>query len=525
MTRGVAASAALAAIALVGSPFFGWFPLVRLPALLLPVLIVAFVMARPWRWSSRDIDTLAAWTPEPRTVWIATLVTGAVLAWIVLTRFRSGDINAVDFTVYFDRPLYQTAHGRLMFVETADLPDFSHRSQFAVHAYYILPILAPLYRIAATPFWLLALSVVAVVLGALHTFRIVRQLSGVGLVAAAAAFAFVLNANTARTLLYGFHPEVLYAWLIPAAIDAAIHRRRWWFLAAVIAAAAVKEDAILPLVAMAVTLALAVPVAREEWWLYLAAPPAIAAANLAAYYAWVLPIFASSSNPVYAAFWIDYGPTPARAVIGMLSRPLDVARSVATSGILRVLMPHALLPLIGWRWIAGILPLVILYGASSNSQVRDFGIYYSMVTVPFLTLGSAFGALVVARALLARERGGPRRGGIGRVPRRRAGLRRSRGLQPASLEVRSGRDARRHREPGVRAGGPRAERAVSARGLRRTPRPADARDAERSEYGGAIALLAPALNAYPFEKGQLDALAQRAQPTPGSGGIVIVRRP
>lgn len=525
MTRGVAASAALAAIALVGSPLFGWFPLVRLPALLLPVLIVEFVMARPWRWSSRDMDTLAAWTPEPRTVWIATIVTGAVLAWIVLTRFRSGDINAVDFTVYFDRPLYQAAHGRLMFVETADLPDFSHRSQFAVHAYYILPILAPLYRIAATPFWLLALSVVAVVLGALHTFRIVRQLSGVGLVAAAAAFAFVLNANTARTLLYGFHPEVLYAWLIPAAIDAAIHRRRWWFLAAVIAAAAVKEDAILPLVAMAVTLALAVPVAREEWWLYLAAPPAIAAANLAAYYAWVLPIFASSSNPVYAAFWIDYGPTPARAMIGMLSRPLDVARSVATSGILRVLMPHALLPLIGWRWIAGILPLVILYGASSNSQVRDFGIYYSMVTVPFLTLGSAFGALVVARALLAHD--ATARVAAASVVFLAAALvygdRAGYSLRPWRSEVAA--------TPGVIAS-LASEPVVLVQSALYPHAGYDGRlvlltreTLSDPKYSGAIALLAPALNAYPFEKGQLDALAQRGQSTPGSGGIVIVRRP
>src|SRR5206468_457887 len=158
------------------------------------------------------------------------------------TRFRSGDINAVDFTVYFDRPLYQTAHGRLMLVETADLPDFSHRSQFAVHAYYNLLLLAPLYRIAATPYWLLALSVVSVTLAA-------------------------------------------------------------------------------------------VGVAPRDRWLYLVTPPAIGLANLLAYYAAVLPTFASSSNPVYAAFWGDFGPTPARALLGMVSRPIDVAGRVLTSGL------------------------------------------------------------------------------------------------------------------------------------------------------------------------------------------------
>src|SRR5436190_7020275 len=274
MTRSVAAVAIAAAIVLVGAPRFGWFPLIRLPALLLPPLVVWLAAARPWRWSARDIDQIAAWTPSPRTVVLAALVTGAVLGWILLTRFQSGDINAVDSTVYFDRPIYQTAHGRLLYVETADLPAFSPRSQFAVHSYYNLVLLAPLYWIRATPCWLLALSIVAVVLGSVHTLRIVRGLTGSGLVAAAAAFAFVLIANTARTLLYGFHPEVLYAWFVPAAIDAAMHGRRWWFLAAVMAAATVKEDAIFPLFGLSVTLALAVGVTPKDRWLHLAAPPA-----------------------------------------------------------------------------------------------------------------------------------------------------------------------------------------------------------------------------------------------------------
>jgi hypothetical protein len=34
-----------------------------------------------------------------------------LLSWIVLTRFQSGEINGVDFTVYFDRPCFQTLQG------------------------------------------------------------------------------------------------------------------------------------------------------------------------------------------------------------------------------------------------------------------------------------------------------------------------------------------------------------------------------------------------------------------------------
>jgi hypothetical protein len=335
----------------------------------------------------------------------------------------------------------------------------------------------------------------------------------------------VLNANTARTLLYGFHPEVLYAWFVPAAIDAAIHRRRWWFLAAVIAAATVKEDAIFPLFGLSVTLALAVGVRPKDRWLYLAAPPAIAAANLAGYYAWVLPLFAASSNPVYAGFWSNYGSTPARALIGMLSRPIDVARSVATSGFLRVLLPHALLPLVGWRWTLGILPLVALYGASSNAQIRDFGIYYSIVIVPFLVLGSAFGALALARRLFGREAS--------------AHIAAAAMVLLAAVLVygdRAGYSLRPWR-PEVAAAPRVVERLASEPAIlvqsalyphtgydprvvlltRETLRDA--------QYSGAATLLAPRLNAYPFAKGELDALEAGAQPTAGDGGIVVVRRP
>jgi uncharacterized membrane protein len=514
-----------AAALVVGSPLFGWLPLIRLPAVLVPVLAVTLLSARPWRWQAVDLDAIAAWTPSRTTIMAATIATAAVLGWIVLTRFRSGDINAVDFTVYFDRPIYQTAHGRLMLVETADLQDFSHRSQFAVHAYYNLLLLAPLYRLAATPYWLLSLSVVAVVLGAFHTFRIVRNLSGIGILAAAAALAFVLNANTARTLLYGFHPEVLYAWFVPAAIDAAIHRRRGWFAVAVIAAATVKEDAIFPLFGLSVTLALAVGVPPNDRWLYCAAPPAIAAVDLAGYYAWVLPLFEVSSNPVYAGFWSNYGSTPARALFGMLSRPLDVARSVATSGLLRVLLPHALLPLAGWRWVLGILPLVALYGASANVQIRDFGVYYSIVIVPFLVLSSAFGALAVARAVLGRE-----------APARIAA---AATVALAALLVygdRAGYSLRPWR-PEVAAAHRVVERLASERSIlvQSALYPHTGYDSRvvmltretlrDAQYRGAATLLAPALNAYPFTKGELDALAAGGRSTAADGGIVIVRHP
>src|SRR5919112_5927592 len=103
------ACAALAVAVLVGLPLSGVPILIRLPAVLAPTLVVAFLAARPWRWTKWDYDAIAAFVPSNTAIAVTAMAAGALLAWIVLTRFQSGDIDAIDFTVYFDRPLYQTA--------------------------------------------------------------------------------------------------------------------------------------------------------------------------------------------------------------------------------------------------------------------------------------------------------------------------------------------------------------------------------------------------------------------------------
>src|SRR5262249_52051873 len=97
----------------------------------------------------------------------------------------------------------------------------------------------------------------------------------------------------------------------------------------------------------------------------------------------------------YAHFWGNYGPTPMRALAGMCRHPRSVLQSTLGSGIVRVLQPHLFLPLLGWRWALGIVPIVCLYGASANEQVRAFGIYYAIVLVPFLARAAAAGALAL----------------------------------------------------------------------------------------------------------------------------------
>ena len=364
-----------------------------------------FELAHLWA-DSPELDRLASeWEPSRRHVWSAALVVGVLLFWYVVTRFESGQINAVDFTIYYDRPCFQTVHGRPLFVEVSDSPGYSHRSELADHAYWGMLGVCSLYALHATPLWLHLLSAIAIVVGAASVLRIVQRLGGGGVLACAAALSFVLNDNTARTLNYGFHPEVLYACLIPWVIDAGLRSARRPFLVLVLSCVLVKEDAFLPLLAVSVALALHRfrQMSPQDRVVFLVLPTTIALANLVLYYGQVVPFLTAGRNPSYANFWGNYGDTPMRAFVGMCKHPRRVLHGTLTSGIFRTLQPHLFLPLVGWRWSLGIVPVVALYGASANDQVRAFGIYYAMVLVPFMVGAAATGALAVSRHVVKRD--------------------------------------------------------------------------------------------------------------------------
>lgn len=383
------------AAAFVVAPITGAVSLIRAAPFLLAFGVTAVLLHRPWRWDDRTWNRLETWRPANRDIAAGALVIGALLFWFVLTRFQSASINAVDFTVYYERPNFQTLSGRLLFVESADDPLRSWRTYFAVHAHWIMLPVAAFYALWSTPLWVLALSVTAVVAGSIYTYRIVDAYGGGAVLGAGAAFAYALNDNTARTLNYGFHTEVLYAWFVPWMLHAGLTGRWRMFGLAALATISVKEDAFLLVLAAGATILLVTPHQRRDAWPWLAGALALALANLVAYYTLVVPQLSATGEPFYANYWSQYGPTTTAAAVGMLQQPWRVLYSTATSALMtKVLAPHLFaLPFIGWRWAIGIAPVALLYGASANEQMRSFSIYYSIVLVPFLVLASAAGAL------------------------------------------------------------------------------------------------------------------------------------
>jgi hypothetical protein len=234
----------------------------------------------------------------------------------------------------------------------------------------------------------------------------------------------------------------------------------------------------------------------------------------------------ATGAPFYANYWENYGPTTASAAVGMLLHPLRVASAVLTSAFWKdVITPHLYLPFVGWRWSLGALPIVVLYGASANEQLRGFGIYYAIVLVPFLVLGAASGMLwladriatnthkarvigaaaIVAGSLLpsistagySLRPWRPEVSDVSAVLKQLAGERSV--LVQSGLYPHAGYDSR--------------VQLLTKDSL------ADAR------YAGAAIVLAPAMSAYPMDKGEYDELRQRPAILATPTGILVIRNP
>jgi uncharacterized membrane protein len=528
MVAGLGAICGLALTILVFAPLMGWIGVVRLPAVLVPALALCLVVVRPWRWRERDFLAVDGWQPSTRAIRWAAVIAAILLFWIVVTRFRSGEINAVDFTVYFDRPCYQTIDGRPLFVETTDDPRFSNRTELTDHAYWAMLPICAVYGIYPSPYWLLALSVAAVVAGAVYAGRVVQHVGGGGVLAVATALAFVLNDNTARTLNYGFHPEVLFAWFIPWMIDAGLRRHRAQFLAAAFACVLVKESAVLHIFAATGALAFIGwrAMGPRQRLLYLALPNVIALGNLALYYGWLVPRLTATDVPSYSYFWENYGSTPLLALIGMAGQPWRVVIDTATSGFFsRVITPHLFLPLVGWQWMAGTVPLIAIFSAAAAEQVRAFGIYYAIPLVPFLTISASMGALAVARRFvpdLTRARAAAAVTVVAGAVLVGSGDR-GYSLRPWKQEIAAVPDAltrlSAHRVVLVQSGlFPHAGYSARYRLLTRE-------SLESRDGAGAAILLAPAVNAYPFERQEIEQLADMPRAAPMPRGLIAVQLP
>jgi uncharacterized membrane protein len=363
----------------------------RTPAVLAVVAVLgsmAFAVRPGWRAWAREFLSTEDVALSRRGLVIFCLAVAAALARILLARFAALEVNAWDFSLYFDRPVESVLHGRLLYSDLLKGSTLGDDASFAMFAF------VPLYAIFPSPLWLVLAPAVAIAGAAGAAFLLLRATFEDDVAALLLSAAFVLHSATARAVQYVFHVEIFYPLAIFLSLWALCRKRPVAFAAGLVLLVSLKEDALLPATALAL---FALLMRADRRW--IAASWLAAAAVFAADYFVVLPRFSASGagRPWFSWYWARYGSSPLAAAAGIAGHPLRAAADVARSGLGNLLEPLLLTPLAGLEWLAAALPALVPYAVAQHGKLSRFTLYYSMPVLPFLFIAAGWGLARIAR--------------------------------------------------------------------------------------------------------------------------------
>lgn len=321
---------------------------------------------------------VATWLDTHGTLLIAA---AAALLTFALSALRFYAFRAPAYDLgFFDQVAFNTARGHLM------LTTFLPYSFLGEHWSPIFGLIAQLYRLVATPIWLMLVQAIAFSLAALAAARLARVwLPGRPHAPVIAAFAAATTPLVTNAASWGFHTEALTPAIALFALEAAATRRRVRFVVLLLLLTTIKEDALL-VVAGAGWIAWRAD--RERIGL-IAMPLGVAGflvmvlvvmpffrggqpSDLAVSYSWLSPGSTSIATDFRAAL------TNPGAVLAHLVSPS------ALQGWALALLPLALLPLLsGWALLGALPPLLVAL-LSGNQWQSVLHLQYGLEAAPLL---------------------------------------------------------------------------------------------------------------------------------------------
>jgi uncharacterized membrane protein len=167
--------------------------------------------------------------------WLAaTLASGAFLA-VAWLRFATYHSTAYDLA-FFDQLAWNAAHGGGLHSSFLAYPFLGQHFEPALYLF------APLYRLHATPLWLLGAQSLALGIAVVPLWALARRWLGGGLRPAAVGAAYLLQLGIARAAGFDFHTEALAVPFVFLALLGAARGDTWLFLLAGMAPLLAKED-------------------------------------------------------------------------------------------------------------------------------------------------------------------------------------------------------------------------------------------------------------------------------------------
>jgi uncharacterized membrane protein len=320
----------------------------------------------------------------------ATLAGGAFFA-VAWLRFATYHSTAYDLA-FFDQMIWNSSQGSGLQSSFLGYDFFGQHFEPALYAF------VPLYRLHATPLWLLGAEALALGGAVVPLWALARRWLGGGLRPAIVCAAYVLQIGVARAVGFDFHTEALAVPFVFLALLGAARGSSPMLLLCGVAPMLCKEDGALVTLGIAV---IALTVHRRRAGLALGG---IAVAGGAVIVLGVMPHLRGGAAQDLAARYAYLGDSPGSVLLHLVTRPQVWLRHLvappAGPALLLALAGVGFLPLLRPVALLACMPALLLPLLADDPYQGGLRLHYGLQATPLLVCAAMLGwqrARVLAR--------------------------------------------------------------------------------------------------------------------------------
>ncbi len=263
-------------------------------------------------------------------------------------------------------------------------------SRLAVHADFLLIVIAPLYRLWQDPRMLIVLQVVVIAAGAVPIYLLAVRHIGKRHTALLFAAMYLLYPPLQRMVLHDFHAVALSMSLLLYAYWFMEEKRYGVFIVTAFFAGLGKETVWLPVALMGVYLFLS----RKNR--LIGAICAIGAAGIFYYLLWhAIPSVTDAKQHFALQYLSEYGDKQNAILFSILVKPMAVLSDILRPDRLfyyyQLLIPVGFLPIFAPQFLIFSVPSLLINVLSSNAHMRQIDYQYTSDIIPFLFIAAIAG--------------------------------------------------------------------------------------------------------------------------------------
>ncbi|MDO8513532.1 MAG: DUF2079 domain-containing protein [bacterium] len=316
----------------------------------------------------------------------------------VLTFLRHSNYLSSRFDLgNMDQTVWNTAFGNFFQLTSPDTG--LQVSRFSIHGDIFLALLAPFYRIYASPYVLLFVQTVIVAFGALPLYWLAKDILKSKGLALALAFAYLMNPGTQWATIFDFHSVTLATAFLVYTFYFAYKKKYWLFAIFALLSLMTKET-----IAFSIVLISLYIIISQKNYKAGVLVGTLAIVWFGLLLGKIMPEARDGTSSHFAlGYYKSFGATPVEIIKNVLSHPSLVFDYIQENGRWNylgwVLAPAGFLGLLS-PFILLAVPAIAINVLSDQSQMTRMYYHYTSDIAPFVFISTVFGLSLLIRTLL-----------------------------------------------------------------------------------------------------------------------------